>query len=124
MAFTNSLLDATQEYYDCQRHAQKKAFEKAQIEWESEVHQAQREHRAPDSSKKPEEPKGKYLKTSATTSKSRLLEQLATNGELGCHMASTEINTLISRSPRTTAVRGHPLQRTPRRNLAVVQDGR
>lgn len=96
MAFTNSLLDATQEYYDCQRHAQKKAFEKAQIEWESEVHQAQREHRAPDSSKKPEEPKGKYLKTSATTSKSRLLEQLATNGELGCHMASTEINTLIS----------------------------
>ena len=37
-----------------------------------------------------------YLKTSSTTSKSRLLEQLATNGELGCHMSSTEINTLIS----------------------------
>ena len=96
VAFILSLLDATQEYYDRQRRDQKKAFEKAQMAWEAEVHQALREHRSPDSDKKPEEPKAKYLKTSSTTSKSRLLEQLATNGELGCHMASTEINTLIS----------------------------
>lgn len=96
VAFILSLLDATQEYYDRQRRDQKKAFEKAQMTWEAEVHQALREHRSPDSDKKPEEPKAKYLKTSSTTSKSRLLEQLATNGELGCHMSSTEINTLIS----------------------------
>ena len=96
VAFILSLLDATQEYYDRQRRDQKKAFEKAQMAWEVEVHQALREHRSPDSDKKPEEPKAKYLKTSSTTSKSRLLEQLATNGELGCHMSSTEINTLIS----------------------------
>lgn len=96
VAFILSLLDATQEYYDRQRRDQKKAFEKAQMAWEAEVHQALREHRSPDSYKKPEEPKAKYLKTSSTTSKSRLLEQLATNGELGCHMSSTEINTLIS----------------------------
>lgn len=96
VAFILSLLDATQEYYDHQRRDQKKAFEKAQMAWEAEVHQALREHRSPDSDKKPEEPKAKYLKTSSTTSKSRLLEQLATNGELGCHMSSTEINTLIS----------------------------
>ena len=96
VAFILSLLDATQEYYDRQRRDQKKAFEKAQMAWEAEVHQALREHRSPDSDKKPEEPKAKYLKTSSTTSKSRLLEQLATNGELGCHMLSTEINTLIS----------------------------
>lgn len=96
VAFILSLLDATQEYYDRQRRDQKKAFEKAQMAWEAEVHQALREHRSPDSDKKPEEPKAKYLKTSSTTSKSRLLEQLATNGELGCHMSSTEINTLIS----------------------------
>ena len=95
VAFILSLLDATQEYYDRQRRDQKKAFEKAQMAWEAEVHQALREHRSPDSDKKPEEPKAKYLKTSSTT-KSRLLEQLATNGELGCHMSSTEINTLIS----------------------------
>ena len=94
VAFILSLLDATQEYYDRQRRDQKKAFEKAQMAWEAEVHQALREHRSPDSDKKPEEPKAKYLKTSSTTSKSRLLEQLATNGELGCHMSSTEINTL------------------------------
>ena len=94
VAFILSLLDATQEYYDRQRRDQKKAFEKAQMAWEAEVHQALREHRSPDSDKKPEEPKAKYLKTSS--SKSRLLEQLATNGELGCHMSSTEINTLIS----------------------------
>jgi len=93
VAFILSLLDATQEYYDRQRRDQKKAFEKAQMAWEAEVHQALREHRSPDSDKKPEEPKAKYLKTSSTTSKSRLLEQLATNG---CHMSSTEINTLIS----------------------------
>ena len=96
VAFILSLLDATQEYYDRQRRDQKKAFEKAQMAWEAEVHQALREHRSPDSDKKPEEPKAKYLKTSSTTSKSRLLEQLATNGELGCHMSSTYINTLIS----------------------------
>lgn len=96
VAFILSLLDATQEYYDRQRRDQKKAFEKAQMAWEAEVHQALREHRSPDSDKKPEEPKAKYLKTSSTTSKSRLLEQLATNGELGYHMSSTEINTLIS----------------------------
>ena len=96
VAFILNLLDATQEYYDRQRRDQKKAFEKAQMAWEAEVHQALREHRSPDSDKKPEEPKAKYLKTSSTTSKSRLLEQLATNGELGCHMSSTEINTLIS----------------------------
>ena len=96
VVFILSLLDATQEYYDRQRRDQKKAFEKAQMAWEAEVHQALREHRSPDSDKKPEEPKAKYLKTSSTTSKSRLLEQLATNGELGCHMSSTEINTLIS----------------------------
>ena len=96
VAFILSLLDATQEYYDRQRRDQKKAFEKAQMAWEAEVHQALREHRSPDSDKKPEEPKAKYLKPSSTTSKSRLLEQLATNGELGCHMSSTEINTLIS----------------------------
>lgn len=96
LAFIISLLDATQEHYDDERRQQKKAFEKAQADWDNELHQAQREHRSPDTDKKPEEPKGKYLKTSATTSKSRLLEQLATNGELGCHMASTEINTLIS----------------------------
>ena len=96
VAFILSLLDATQEYYDRQRRDQKKAFEKAQMAWEAEVHQALRERRSPDSDKKPEEPKAKYLKTSSTTSKSRLLEQLATNGELGCHMSSTEINTLIS----------------------------
>ena len=96
VAFILSLLDATQEYYDRQRRDQKKAFEKSQMAWEAEVHQALREHRSPDSDKKPEEPKAKYLKTSSTTSKSRLLEQLATNGELGCHMSSTEINTLIS----------------------------
>ena len=96
VAFILSLLNATQEYYDRQRRDQKKAFEKAQMAWEAEVHQALREHRSPDSDKKPEEPKAKYLKTSSTTSKSRLLEQLATNGELGCHMSSTEINTLIS----------------------------
>ena len=96
VAFILSLLDATQEYYARQRRDQKKAFEKAQMAWEAEVHQALREHRSPDSDKKPEEPKAKYLKTSSTTSKSRLLEQLATNGELGCHMSSTEINTLIS----------------------------
>ena len=96
VAFILSLLDATQEYYDRQRRDQKKAFEKAQMAWEAEVHQALREHRSPDSDKKPEEPKAKYLKASSPTSKSRLLEQLATNGELGCHMSSTEINTLIS----------------------------
>ena len=89
VAFILSLLDATQEYYDRQRRDQKKAFEKAQMAWEAEVHQALREHRSPDSDKKPEEPKAKYLKTSSTTSKSRLLEQLATNGELGCHMSSS-----------------------------------
>ena len=37
-----------------------------------------------------------YLKISATTSKSRLIQSLAAAGEIGCCMTTTEINTLVS----------------------------
>lgn len=96
MAFTAILLDPTQEYYDQIRRANKKAYEQALLGWDSEQQQARREKRLPDINLKPEEPKGQYLKISATTSKSRLIEHLATAGEVGCCMATTEINTMVS----------------------------
>ena len=96
MAFTAILLDPTQEYYDQIRRANNKAYEQALLGWDSEQQQARREKRLPDINLKPEEPKAQYLKISATTSKSRLIEHLATAGEVGCCMATTEINTMVS----------------------------
>lgn len=96
MAFTAILLDPTQEYYDQIRRANKKAYEQALLRWDAEQQQARREKRLPDINVKPEEPKAQYLKISATTSKSRLIEHLATAGEVGCCMATTEINTMVS----------------------------
>lgn len=96
MAFTAVLLDSTQEYYDQIRHANKETYEQALLGWDAEQQQARREKRLPDINLKPEEPKAQYLKISATTSKSRLIEHLATAGEVGCCMATTEINTMVS----------------------------
>lgn len=96
MAFTAILLDPTQEYYDQMRRANKKAYEQALLGWDAEQQQARREKRLPDINLKPEEPKAQYLKISATISKSRLIEHLATAGEVGCCMATTEINTMVS----------------------------
>lgn len=96
MAFTAVLLDPTQEFYDQMRRNAKKAYEQALLEWDAEQQQARREKRLPDINLKPEEPKAQYLKISATTSKSRLIEHLAAAGEVGCCMTTTEINTMIS----------------------------
>lgn len=96
MAFTAMLLDPTQEYYDQVRRTRKKAYEQALLQWDAEQQQARREKRVPDIGKKPEEPKAQYLKISATTSKSRLIEHLAAAGEVGCCMTTTEINTMVS----------------------------
>lgn len=96
MAFTAVLLDPTQEYYDQIRHANKKSYEQALLVWDTEQQQARHEKRLPDINLKPEEPKAQYLKISATTSKSRLIEHLAAAGELGCCMTTTEINTMVS----------------------------
>ena len=96
MAFTAVLLDPTQEYYDQIRRTNKKAYEQALLGWEAEQQQARREKRLPDINLKPEELKTQYLKISATTSKSRLIEHLAAAGEVGCCMTTTEINTMVS----------------------------
>lgn len=96
MALSSVLLDPTQELYDQQRRTQKKAYEQALLEWDQEQQQARREKRMPDIEHKPEEPRPQYLKISATTSKSRLIQSLAAAGEIGCCMTSTEINTMVS----------------------------
>lgn len=96
MALSSVLLDPTQELYEQQRRNQKKAYEKALLEWEQEQQQARREKRMPNVEQKPEEPLPQYLKISATTSKSRLIQSLAAAGEVGCCMTSTEINTMVS----------------------------
>lgn len=96
MAFVTCLLDGIQAHYDTLRREQQQTYAKDLARWEAEVQQARRGKRPADTSLKPEEPKGIYLKSAATTSKSRLMEQLRTNGDLGCHIASTEISTLIA----------------------------
>lgn len=96
LSFTAVLLDATQEYYNEMRRAAKKEYEQALLKWDAEQQQARREKRLADIELKPEEPQAQYLKISATTSKSRLIEHLAAAGEVGCCMTTTEINTMIS----------------------------
>ena len=96
MVYTTMLLDPIQEYYDGENREKKKEWEKKQLEWDTECHKALHEKRKPDFSLKPEDYKGQYLKLSASTSKSRLIEHLAASGEIGCCMCSSEISTLSS----------------------------
>ena len=96
LGFTSILLDATQEFYERLRREQKKEYEQKLLAWEQEQQQARHAKRLPQLDLKPEEPQTQYLKISATTSKSRLIQSLATAGEIGCCMTTTEINTLVS----------------------------
>lgn len=96
MAFTSVLLNPTQELYDQQRREKKKVYEQALLDWEQEQLQARHEKRKPNIDLKPEETRPQYLKISATTSKSQLIQCLAVAGETGCYMATTEINTMVS----------------------------
>ena len=96
LGFTSILLDATQEFYDRLRREQKKEYDQKLLAWEQEQQQARHAKRLPNLDLKPEEPQAQYLKISATTSKSRLIQSLAAAGEIGCCMTTTEINTLVS----------------------------
>ena len=96
LSYTSTLLDATQDYYDAKRVKMKKEQEEAQLRWEQEVQTARREKRPVDVSLRAEQSPVPYFKIPATTSKSRLIESLASGGEVGCCMVSTEIVTLSS----------------------------
>lgn len=96
LAFSNSLLDSTDEYYASQRRQLKKDYDEACLAWDEELHRAKKEHRKPDMELKPADLHPQYFKISATTSKSRLIESLAASGSTGCIMTSTEIITLIT----------------------------
>ncbi len=94
LSYTASLLDATQDYYNEQRKQLRKAYEIKLVAWEEEQQKARREKRTPDVELKPEPPAYPYFKIPATTSKSRLIESLASAGEIGCCMVTTEMVTL------------------------------
>lgn len=94
VAFTASLLDATEDWYARLRSERKRKDEEAQTLWEQELAEARKQHRKPDFALKPEEEKMPYFKLPATISKSRLIECLAAAGEAGCAMATTEMATL------------------------------
>ena len=94
VAFTASLLDATEDWYGRLRSERKRKNEEAQTLWEQELAEARKQRRQPDFALKPEEEKMPYFKLPATISKSRLIECLAAAGEAGCAMATTEMATL------------------------------
>jgi hypothetical protein len=96
LAFSNSLLDNTDEYYALQRRQLKKDYDEACLAWDEELRKAKKEHRKPDMELKPADLHPQYFKISATTSKSRLIESLAASGKIGCIMTSTEIITLTA----------------------------
>jgi len=94
VAFTASLLDATEDWYGRLRSERKRKNEEAQTLWEQELAEARKQRRQPDFALRPEEEKMPYFKLPATISKSRLIECLAAAGEAGCAMATTEMATL------------------------------
>ena len=94
VAFTASLLDATEDWYGRLRSERRRKNEEAQTLWEQELAEARKQRRQPDFALKPEEEKMPYFKLPATISKSRLIECLAAAGEAGCAMATTEMATL------------------------------
>ena len=94
LAFTHTLLDATEDYYARIRDEVERANEAADAAWKQEIGEAGKQHRAPDYSRRPRPQKLPYFKLSATTSKSRLIESLAAAGDVGCAMATTEMATL------------------------------
>ena len=96
IAYTASLLDATEDWYARRREEQMREQEEAQLLWEQEVVAARKEKRTADLSRKPEPLHPQYFKLPATISKSRLIESLAASGDTGCAMATTEMATLTS----------------------------
>lgn len=96
LEYTSQLLDPINEHYEQKYRKAKKEFDKQDILWQSELHNARHAHRAPNFDLKPEEPKAEYLKIAATLSKSRLIEHMAASGGRGCYMFSSEIHTIDS----------------------------
>ena len=94
MGLVAKMLDRTDAHYTHLRSEQKKKFEADTQAWEEEVNRAKREKRKADIDLKPATPRPQYFKISPNTSRSRLIESLATADETGCIMVSTEIETL------------------------------
>ena len=88
--------DAVHQYYERGYKEQKRQYEENKVNWDLEVQQAQHQKRKPDIALRPEEPKGIYINISGNISKSRLIEHLKNNGELGGIINASEIDTLNS----------------------------
>lgn len=96
VSLTPLINDAVHRYYEQAYKEQKRQYEENKINWDLEVQQAQHQKRKPDIALRPEEPKGIYINISGNISKSRLIEHLKNNGELGGVINASEIDTLNS----------------------------
>lgn len=94
LAFAHMLLDAIEDYYGRVREEMERAAEADEAAWKLELAEASKHQRKPDTGKKPRPLRLPYFKLPATISKSRLIECLATAGEVGCAMLTTEMATL------------------------------
>ena len=94
IAFTASLLDATEDWYARCREEQQEAADEARTLWELELAEARKQQRKPNRDLRPSKTVLQYFKLPATISKSRLIESLAASGQVGCAMATTEMATL------------------------------
>ncbi len=94
LAFTHALLDATEDYYARLREEKERANEAAEAAWKLEMAEANKQHRTPDFSHRPRPEDLLYFKLPGTISKSRFIGCLATAGEVGCAMVTTEMATL------------------------------
>ncbi|WP_321332296.1 DUF3987 domain-containing protein [uncultured Bacteroides sp.] len=96
ISLTAMITHAVHRHYEKAYKEQKKKYEQEKMAWDLEVQEAFRQKRKVDPSQRPEEPKGIYINISGNTSKSRLIEHLKNNGELGAIINVSEINTLAS----------------------------
>ena len=90
----DALLEPTVEHYEhCNRELRQK-YEDDKVAWDTELRQALKDKRKPDTKLRPEPPVYNYFRLPATTSRSRLIESLAAAPRTGCILFSTEIATL------------------------------
>ena len=79
-----------------QYHALLEKYEEAKLAWELELQQANKQHRLPDVSKRPDPVPRLMLHTMASTSRTQLIRRMAENEAMGLVMVVSELDTLYT----------------------------
>lgn len=92
LALAAYLPEAIHIHYEKQNELLRKQYEEAELAWELEVKEANRQKRKANLELKPKEPRAICIKVSPNLSKSQLIIHLRTNGKLGVIINASELD--------------------------------